>query len=188
METIKKYSSSILAFALGFILAFFSAKYYFKTVDSKLDEQLENNTLEIDKILEEGKKQAEIEKEIIDSKEPVLAQETNESTESNFDYIKVSDQKAGKEVNVAYANAEFPFWLVVHAEKDGKIWNALGARRKEAGEHTGVVVPLLASTKSGSRYWVVLYKDNGDKNFDLKTDFPVKKTDGSFIMVDFKAL
>ncbi len=188
MEIVKKHISTIIAFLLGFAIAFVSAKFYFKNSEIKKDEAMENNAIKLEEMLDNAKVQAEKEKEIIDSQEPVLAQETTKDTESSLDYIKVSDQKAGKMVNVAYAKADFPFWLVIHAEKDGKIWNALGARRKDAGEYSGVQVPLLASTKSGSRYWVVLYKDNGDRNFDLKTDFPVKKSDGGFIMVDFQAI
>ncbi len=187
MENIKKYISQIVAFALGFALAFAFVSFYKKPAQDKMTEQKNEQTLEVKKIMQEGQEQIQKEKEFI-ANEAVLAQNASSTDEANFDYIKVSDQKAGKEVNVAYAKADFPFWLVVHAEKDGKIWNALGARRKEAGEYTGVVVPLLAATKSGGKYWVVLYKDNGDKNFDLKEDFPVKRADGGFIMVDFKAL
>ncbi len=187
MEMIKKYLSQIIAFLLGFFIAFSFLYFYknekkdeeIKQLETAVQEEVASTTEAEEKLVEELNK---------NSNEAIIAQNASTTDEGSFDYIKVSDQKAGKSIDVAYAKADFPFWLVVHMEKDGKIWNALGARRKEAGEYTGVVVPLLAGTKAGNRYWLVLYKDNGDKMFDLKTDFPVKNKDGKFIMVDFKAL
>jgi len=186
MEKSKKVILPLLAFIVGFAFAYLLlnkqretvAQEEFNVVESVIDQQIENAEIPNE----------EKEEEII-SDEKILAQSVATSTnENNFDYIKVSDQKAGKEVEVAYVKAEQPVWIVVHMEKDGKIWNALGARRKEAGEYTGVVVPLLAPTTKGARYWAVLYADNGDKEFSLDKDFPLKNADGEFIMVDFKAI
>ncbi len=185
-DNIKKIITPLIAFIAGFVVAYtFFGQYKAKEQNAEFEQAKQQLETELETQKETNIKK---EKEIL-SDEKILAQSAATSTnENNFDYIKVSDQKASKKVEVANVKAEQPVWIVIHMEKDGKIWNALGARRKEAGEYTGVVVPLLAPTTKGAKYWAVLYADNGDKEFSLDKDFPLKNADGEFIMVDFKAI
>lgn len=90
------------------------------------------------------------------------------------DYIHVSDQVADETVAVALVTLETNGWVVVHEEQNGFIGNALGAKRKDAGTYTGVTIPLLRSTTAGARYWIVLYSDNDDRQFNLTDDFPLR--------------
>ncbi len=184
MEFIKKYLSESLSFLLGFALAFVILSFYKDNENQKDIKKAQDNLAQEVKIGENNK--TEIEK--ISSSTKALAQTATTTSEVNYDFLKVSDQKPGDSVDIAYAKAKFPFWLVVHTEKNGKIWNALGARMKKAGEYTGVTVPLLAKTQPGKRYWVIIYKDNGDGKFDLNTDFPALDKNGNFKMLSFKTV
>ncbi len=190
MEFIKKYLSEAIAFVLGFVLAFAFLSFNANSKKEKeLEKEIEKAKLELN--VEETKKAEEKTISMLQkSQESILAKDAKQdSLDDVYSVLKVSDQKAGKEVDVAYVKTDIPVWLVVHMEKDGKIMNALGARLKQKGEWTGVVVPLLAPTKKGGKYWLVLYADNGDGKFDLKTDYPLKLKDtNNYVMLPFEAM
>ena len=128
MEFVKKYIGVALAFVLGFVAAYgvltWNKKQNQTQEFKKVEEQVQQD-------VEEGKKEQKILKE---NNEKILAKTASSTDASAFDFVKVAEQKAGKNVDVAYVKADFPFWIVIHAEKDGKIWNALGARMKKAGD------------------------------------------------------
>ncbi len=100
--------------------------------------------------------------------------------------ITVVDQNAGDVVRIALANMPQRGWLVVHEIKGGVIANALGASLRDKGEQKDIDVYLLRPTVSGGEYAVVLYDDNGDRQFSLATDAVVKDASGNFIMNKFK--
>ncbi len=187
IDYVKQHTAKIVAFALGFLVAFVFLGASQKASKENMTDEL------INKAMEENAQDIEVAKEtinsLVESQQSVINSSAT-SSDSNmvYDFLKISDQKAGNTVSVAYVKAEYPVWLVVHMEKDGKIWNALGARLKDKGEWTGVEVPLLANTKAGSRYWLALYKDNGDNKFDLKEDFPLKGGNGEFILLPFNVV
>ncbi len=182
-EKIKKYGVYALMFVLGFASAFFFDSFKKDKKEQEYQVSVEENVKEIVKEANIKEQKAKLK----EYNEKIIAKTATSSSEYSLDYLKVSEQKAGKTVNVAYAKADFPFWIVIHAEKDGKIWNALGARMKKAGEYTGVEVPLLVEMQGGGkRYWAILYKDNGDGQFDLNTDFPATDENGNYIAVPFK--
>ena len=85
---------------------------------------------------------------------------------SNSDLISVSPQKAGMSVT-ARVTFEAPGWVAVHEESSGGIGNVLGAKWLPAGEQD-VTVDLLRATVAGMTYHVVLYNDDGDRQFDYK--------------------
>jgi len=65
--------------------------------------------------------------------------------------------------------------------------NALGAVRRDSGVSADVLVRLLRATVSGGTYAVVLYNDNGDRQFNLSQDFPLKDAEGKYVMSTFSA-
>jgi len=99
--------------------------------------------------------------------------------------ITVANQPSGNTVKVADVTLKKDGWIVVHEERNGLIANALGAVRKNAGKYKNITVPLLRNTVKNERYWIVLYSDNGDHQFNLKNDLPVKNADGRTIMNSF---
>lgn len=80
-----------------------------------------------------------------------------------------SPQKAGKRVEVAHISVNAPTWVVVYEDRSGKPGNALGARLFFAGQSSGAV-DLLRATTAGTSYLAVKQADNGDRKFSLKGD------------------
>lgn len=114
---------------------------------------------------------------------------TNESVEEAVEStnIDVRDQLAGERTNVAAVTLSVDGWIVVHEENNSLVGNALGAVRRDAGAHQSVEIPLLRATEAGSRYWIVLYSDNGDRLFGLEEDFPLRDEAGNPITKSFMA-
>ena len=117
--------------------------------------------------------------------DPVANEEITTSAPS--EYITVNNQAAGSAVTVGSATLSTNGWIVVHEERNGFIGNALGAKRKDAGTHQNIVIPLLRDTQENTRYWIVLYSDDGDKQFNLAADFPLRNTENEPITSSFQA-
>lgn len=111
----------------------------------------------------------------------------SDTQSSNASNVIVTNQPYGSAVKVNAVSLESDGWIVVHEEKDGLITNALGAARRDSGLQKNIVIPLLRDTTQGARYWIVLYADNGDRQFDLKTDFPLRDSTNNPITTSFKA-
>jgi len=125
----------------------------------------------------------------MEAQETTLAETvTNENIEGAVEStsIDVRDQLAGNFATVAATTLSVDGWIVVHEESEGHITNALGAIRRDAGTYQDVEVPLLRATTAGTRYWVVLYSDDGDRQFSLATDFPLRTSEGSPITSSFQ--
>ncbi|MDP2650185.1 MAG: hypothetical protein Q8P16_01335 [bacterium] len=101
--------------------------------------------------------------------------------------ILVADQKAGSPVMVRSVTLESDGWIVVHEERSGVVGNALGAVRRDAGAYIDVRIPLLRPTAEGARYFVVLYRDNGDRMFNLADDFPIRDENDEPLFTSFIA-
>ncbi|MBI4068238.1 hypothetical protein HY413_02420 [Candidatus Kaiserbacteria bacterium] len=100
--------------------------------------------------------------------------------------LNVQDQNAGAAVSVDHVAMEQAGWVVVHEIENGHVLNALGAARLDAGAHSDVGVELLRGTEPGGRYAVILYSDNGDKQFEVHADLPVIDTAGNPVMQSFR--
>ena len=100
--------------------------------------------------------------------------------------IAVPNQVAGYRVVVTRAVFDEEGWVVIHEGTDGKIGNALGAARFPAGESAGEV-HVLRATVARNVYRAVLYHDNGDKVFDLQSDFPILTGGNQPILTTFTA-
>ena len=116
---------------------------------------------------------------------PKLTTTTSKQETPDSESILINKQLAGDVVTVSSVSMSKDGWVVIHEIKDGVIANALGAARRDAGEYTDVVVHLLRAMVPGGEYAVVLYTDNGDKEFNMVSDSPVV-VDGNFIMRRFK--
>ena len=90
--------------------------------------------------------------------------------------IEVIDQSANSVVNVSSVALTDGGWLVVYEGGENNIVRILGAKRLDAGSYQNVEVELLSTgfTKSGEIYFVTLFDDDGDKEFDHKVDQPIR--------------
>lgn len=104
---------------------------------------------------------------------------------SGMSAVVASTQAAGMVAVVSRADIEVMGWAVVYESRAGVPGNALGAARIEAGSHSAVVVPLLRGTTPSQTYFVVLHRDDGDKQFELRDDFPLRTTSGDPVMTTF---
>lgn len=119
--------------------------------------------------------------------EPLVAPLVSEpSLASTTPTILTRDQMAGSTVVVESASLPIAGWVVVHEMNGGHVGNALGAARRDAGVHTAIVVELLRDTATSSPYAVILYEDNGDKEFQLRTDLPIVSAQGDPLIATFK--
>ncbi len=108
----------------------------------------------------------------------------NPSAVSTGEAVSVGDQPAGSFVVAASATLTQMGWLAVR-DQDGRV---LGAARLEPGTHEAVQIPLLRNTTTGDKYQVLIYIDDGDKEFDLHKDTLVTNADGSVAGAAFTAL
>lgn len=131
--------------------------------------------------------------ETVSEKTPVQTETTNGAPAQlhpvSSDTFKVSDQDAGMKVIARDLALTGVSWLVVHELRaDGTRGNALGAGLFPEGEAVFGEVPLLRGTEAGKRYTVLVYADDGDREFDLKKDMPKKNAAGEVIAMPFFAL
>ena len=97
--------------------------------------------------------------------------------------VSVGDQPAGMLVSVSSVTLPQAGWVAVRGS-DGR---TLGAGFFPAGTSSNVVVDLLRGTISGQRYQVLLYTDDGDRQFDLHKDTLIMNADGSVAGTTFNA-
>jgi len=93
-----------------------------------------------------------------------------------------SDQEAGAMVLVDSASLGQSSWLAVRELVDGVPMGILGAKRLEAGEHLNVSVTLLRPTVNGMTYQIDVFADDGDGEFESRTDTIVSSS--NTFMVD----
>lgn len=98
--------------------------------------------------------------------------------------VQVADQPAGAEVKVSSLALSEIGWVGIR-DNEGRV---LGAGRFDAGSFENVTVPLLRATAAGDSYQVLLYADDGDKEFDLHKDALILGSDGGIAGTNFKAL
>lgn len=129
-----------------------------------------NATKAINKVAEDT--QQEFTEIVVPKQESVINKEFSSSGLVKNDSIVVLDQPAGNTVVFEKVIFEDSGWVVIHEGTISRVGNALGAARFDAGEYSGTV-SLLRPTKKGEVYRAVLYHDNGDKEFNLDSDFPI---------------
>lgn len=89
--------------------------------------------------------------------------------------IEVSDQSAGQTVLVDKVVLTGAGWVAVREDLEGQLGKILGAQRLDAGIHGPVLVDLLRQTVAGKNYYLVLYRDDGDKIFNQQLDSIIER-------------
>ena len=108
----------------------------------------------------------------------------NPSMVGTGEAVTVRDQAAGASVAVASVTLNQMGWVAVRDE-DGRV---LGAARFDAGTMSDVSVPLLRATTANSSYQVLLYVDDGDREFDLHKDILIMGANSEVAGTTFKTL
>lgn len=85
--------------------------------------------------------------------------------------LSVKDQLADDYVSFYDVNFEDDTWVAVYEDKNGEPSNLIGTGLFFGGTAEGVS-PLVRPTIAGSKYYVTLIKDNGDRVFNLLEDRP----------------
>lgn len=113
--------------------------------------------------------------------------ETSSSVGASADVVVAENQTAGDSVLVKLASLAQDGWIVVHEDRAGKPGNVLGATYRAAGLYNNVSVHLLRGTSAGGTYYVMIHKDDGNKDdFSLQTDSAVMTGAGEPVMIAFK--
>jgi hypothetical protein len=118
-------------------------------------------------------------------KQAGIPQITSTTTTSYF--IEVSDQMAGDSVVINTVDATKDSWVAIRENNYDVMGRILGAQKVGEGEHNNVVVDLLKPTIQGLMYATVIYEDNGDGEFDFKTDKLIEIATGTPVLSRFVA-
>lgn len=86
--------------------------------------------------------------------------------------INVENQVAGSIVSIDRVVSSTGGWIVIRNNTYGTPGNVIGTQHFDAGMFDGTV-KLLRNTRIGNIYYAVLYNDNGDGIFNLRTDKPI---------------
>lgn len=107
----------------------------------------------------------------------------------NGDSISVTRQVPGDSVSVQSVSFARPGWVVVHeVGTDGELGNALGAKWFPAGEDQQGNVSLLRGTEGEATYTAVLYRDDGDRTFELDADNMITDESGDPVQAQFDTM
>jgi len=94
---------------------------------------------------------------------------------SSGDRVDVDDQRAGAVVRLTSVTLSSSSWVAVHEDVGGSPGNILGAIRFDQGTSRGDL-SLLRPTQPAQLYYVRLYRDNGDREFNLEDDLLLVST------------
>jgi hypothetical protein len=104
------------------------------------------------------------------SDDPGAAIEATTTQSAPSALVSVHNQAAGSDVVVDSVNVPAPgVWVAVEELHSGELGNVLGASRTLAPTNA-VDVTLVRPTIPSTTYAVVLYRDNGDGDFNHLTD------------------
>ncbi|MEK7650271.1 MAG: hypothetical protein AAB364_00110 [Patescibacteria group bacterium] len=98
--------------------------------------------------------------------------------------LTVEDQFPGTVVFVSSVELPKGGWVVIHRDNAGAPGEIAGAGYFGADVLTGEV-NLSKMSAEGEKYYAVLYHDNGDFNFDLKTDLVYRDANNQPVLATF---
>jgi hypothetical protein len=102
--------------------------------------------------------------------------------------LSVRDQEAGKTVAVSGLTVAASSWVAIYDNKQNAPGSILGAARVNPNIDEALVELLRPEgTTAGETYYAAILSDNGDAEFDLKSDIPPASAD-KVVVVSFKAL
>ena len=107
-------------------------------------------------------------RDVQDTKQGGKGDQTDSAMMESKNSVSVSDQLAGFAVQIDRATLAEDGWIVIAEDVEGEPAYLLGASRRDAGTYENVDVELLRNTEEGNTYYAVIYKDDGDKQFDNK--------------------
>lgn len=103
-----------------------------------------------------------------------------------YDAIFVGDQVEGSSVVVSLLTNKKPGFVVIQEEEGGKPGRPVGVSDfLNAGERSRIVLDLVRPLREGERLYAIIYEDNGDKAFDIRTDKRVESEEGREVMMSF---
>ena len=102
-------------------------------------------------------------------------------------FIKASDQMAGESVLIDKVSSPKTSWVAIRENNYDVMGRILGAQKISEGEHDNIIVDLLKPTVEGLMYATVIYEDDGDGEFDFKTDKLIEVATGTPILARFVA-
>lgn len=97
--------------------------------------------------------------------------------------ITVNDQPAGSHIEMV--SATYPVsegWVGVRSYEDGQVGRILGVMR--FSEEQGLVpdgITLVTPTVAGQTYAIVVFKEDGDRSFDLTKDIQLETVFDTFV-------
>ncbi len=160
----------VLAVIIGVIVGFALGVVWQNSISSEGKENLE-----------ETQEQGVTEEQNESTSDSVVSEETR----AGFGSVEVSNQSAGKVVQVENVSIDGTGWVAIReVGLDGELQNILGAVYIESGVHENLPVPLLRRTEEGNNYAVVLFSDDGDHIFNHTSD-AMLENDGNLILATF---
>ncbi len=84
--------------------------------------------------------------------------------------VSVNNQSAGSSVIISSVTVPEISWVAIRENNNDVMGRILGAQKVFPGTARDVIVELLRPTASQVMYATVIYKDNGDGEFDFKVD------------------
>jgi hypothetical protein len=96
--------------------------------------------------------------------------ENDISTTTSSYLIKVEDQISGSKVLISSVEVVDVSWVAIRENNGEVMGRILGAQKVLTGKQENISVDLLRPTAPQVMYAAVIYKDNGDGEFDFKVD------------------
>jgi hypothetical protein len=160
----------VLAIVIGLIIGFTAGVVWINSFDKEVEEKVNEK---IDSIEEEN------------NESPFLNDVSNTEarnafvlqTASGVGSVVVSDQVEGDTVTVSSVSIGEDGWIAVRDARDNGLGNILGATYVTEGDYVNKEVKLLRNTESGELYEVILFSDNGDREFNHLVDAVIQKDD-----------
>ncbi len=165
----------IIAFIIGLIVGF-GSYYVWDTAP-----------FQSDKADEAVQEEVEVQKD----QENDLVGDNLENPSTNIgdgNTITMNDQPAGMRVVLTSASFGTSVWVAVREDIGGEAGSILGAGRFDAGDYTNAEIELLRNTLEESEYLVVMYEDDGDREFDHKKDILITQLNGAPVTYGFSAI
>lgn len=169
-------NATIVALIVGLVLGFAGGAYWYK---GKMAKEVKKDVMveDKDKILPSTPSTSV--KDVMEENDPVV------STVVDTNIVAAPNQSAGGTVLVNKVTSNTEIWVAVREDKNGIMGNVLGAKKVAAGTSENVIVQLLRATVPGSKYYIVLFKDNGNGVFDSKMDTLIE-SDGRVVVSTFR--
>ncbi|MEK7501552.1 MAG: hypothetical protein AAB629_01360 [Patescibacteria group bacterium] len=117
---------------------------------------------------------------------PVTGEETTTPATQTANNIIMSNQFPGNVVYISSVQAANTGWVAIQKDNAGQPGVVIGSANVIVGTNP-VKVTLNQPTIDGGAYYAVMYSDDGDGEFDITKDSPLKDANGNVIMRPFRA-